>query len=62
VEVAVHAGHAFEALGHVLGLGLDFLHAHTIGARAFGPFHEALVGGGTDAIQVERDKPESHEN
>ena len=39
-------------------LGLDLLHAHTIGADAFGPGLEALVGGRADAVQVERDETE----
>jgi hypothetical protein len=33
VEVAVHAGHASKRPATSLGLGLDLLHAHTIGAR-----------------------------
>ena len=40
----------------VVGLGLDLLHAHTIGADAFGPGLEALRGRRADAVQVQRDE------
>jgi hypothetical protein len=40
----LHPGHLVEAADHIVMLGLDLLHPHTIRARLRGPFHEALAG------------------
>jgi orotate phosphoribosyltransferase len=43
------------------GLRLDFLHAHTIWRSGRRPFDKALAGRRTDAVEIERDQPESQE-
>lgn len=53
MEVALHAAHGFERLGHVIDMNLEFLHAHTIGRHGFSPGHEPLGGGRSDAVEVE---------
>src|SRR5206468_7075863 len=53
VEMAVEAADALEAPGHILGLGLDFLHAHTIGAQVCRPLDEALVRRRADAVEIQ---------
>jgi hypothetical protein len=60
VEVAVHAGDAVEASGHIGSLGFDLLHAHRIGAHAVGPLQQALAGRRADAVQVQRDETKTH--
>ena len=56
VEVALHAGDLVEAALDRVGLAFDLLHAHTIGAHAFGPGLEALRRSRADAVQVQRDE------
>ena len=61
MEVALQPGDLVEAAFDVVGLGLDLLHAHTIGAHAFGPRLEALGRCRADAVQVQRDEAEHDE-
>jgi len=60
MEMPRHAGHLVEAPRHVCGLGLDFLHPHTIDRVGLRPFDEAFAGCRSNAVQIERDKPKSH--
>ena len=53
VEVPLQARHALEAVGHVGGLRLDFLHANTIRPRGDHPAFHALGRGRANAIEIE---------
>ena len=62
VEVPLQARHVVEPAVEVARLGLELLHADTIGADVLGPFDEALAGCGSDAVKVERDQPKTQVN
>jgi hypothetical protein len=53
MEMPPHAIGHVQAAGHVFGLGLDLLHAHTIEVQALHPVEQALVGCRTDAVEIE---------
>jgi hypothetical protein len=53
MEVALEAGHLFEAAFDVAGLGLDLLHANTIRRQFAATLGHALGGGRTHAVEVE---------
>src|SRR6185312_7009442 len=53
LEMPLEARQFFEASRQVRGLGLDLLHANTIGAMAGQPAFDPLAGGGAVAVEIE---------
>jgi len=53
VKVPGQRTDAVELAGHVGQLGAYLLHPHTICVHRLRPLDETLVGGRTDAVQVE---------
>ena len=53
MEVALQARDLFKFVGQVRRLGLDLLHANTIGSGLGKPGLQAFAGGGTDAVEVQ---------
>src|SRR5690606_33192420 len=55
MEVALPSVRVVHVCGHVVGLGLELLHADEIRVLPGEPFEKALAGGGADAVEVGRD-------